>query len=77
MEDVEERVGEVAAAVAKIGITTGVMRPIERPTSGPKKTFVRFQPGIDRDLLRRGHARRTGNAAIDAFWSEVAEHYPG
>jgi hypothetical protein len=74
VEDLEDRFGEMATAVAKIGVRTGVMRQVTRPTSGPKKTLVRFQ--VDRDMLRRGHMQRTGNEVIDRFWSEVAGKYP-
>ena len=74
VEDVEDRLGEVAQSIAKIGMSAGVMRPVSRPTSGPKKTLVRFQ--VDRDRFRRGHLQRSGDARIDAFWTEVANSYP-
>jgi hypothetical protein len=74
IEDMQDHIGELASSIAKIGITTGVLRAVTRPTSGPKKDLVRFQ--VDRDLLRRGRVQRTGNEAIDSFWSAVAKKYP-
>jgi hypothetical protein len=75
VEDMVERHGKVATSVAQIGVKTGVLRQVTRPTSGPKRTLVRFQ--VDRDLLRRGRVQRTGREAIDDFWSKLAEKYPG
>jgi hypothetical protein len=74
IEDLDDRFGELAEKIAKIGVKTGVMREVSRPTSGPKKTLVRFQ--VDRDRLRRGHQERTGEPRIDSFWTEVARQFP-
>jgi hypothetical protein len=74
VEDLEDRFGEMAESIAKIGVSTGVFRSVTRPTSGPKKTLVRFQ--VDRERLRRGHLQKTGENRIDAFWTAMAKQYP-
>ncbi len=73
IEDIEED-SEEASTVASIGLRTGVLRPISKPASGPKRTFVRFK--IDREKLLPGQVQKTGDSAIDDFWNEMAAEFP-
>ncbi len=75
VQDLNNRFGEIAQSIAKIGMSTRVMREANRGPGGPRKMLVRFQ--VDRDRLLRGHLNRTGEARIDEFWAEVAKKYPG
>lgn len=75
ISDVEEKEGEeLARAVARVGVDTAVLRPAERATSGPRKSFVRFQ--VDRDRLLRGQIESTGDSAIDRFWDRLRREFP-
>jgi len=74
IEDLYERFGEDAALVAKVGVATGVFKTVQRPTSGPKKHFVRF--AVDRSLVLPGQSGPTNVKAIDEFWNQLRAHRP-
>jgi len=69
VEDMVEQYGELAGIVANVGIRTSVLKNVEKDTSGPKKTFVRFK--VDRDKLLKGQANKIGDPVIDEFWQEM------
>ncbi|HSE59336.1 MAG TPA: hypothetical protein VLA99_11590, partial [Nitrospiraceae bacterium] len=73
IQDIEEQCGTTAPQVAKLGLRRRIFREVTRPTSGPKKTFVRFQ--VDRDKLLRGQAEVTGDSSIDEFWKDIQKQY--
>lgn len=73
VEDVAEDYGSVAAIVAKIGVGAGLFKEVDKATSGPKKTFVRFR--VDRQKVLRGQLAGTGEPPIDRFWSEIRDRY--
>ncbi len=73
IEDLEEESDE-ASTVANIGLRTGIFRGVSKPTSGPKRTFIRFK--IDRERLLSGQLSNSGDAMIDEFWNELAKKYP-
>jgi hypothetical protein len=74
IEDINSSTRDLVDTIAKIGVEAGVMRMVTRQTSGPRKEFVRFT--VDRDRLRKACASRSGDAAIDSFWTRIAEEYP-
>lgn len=60
-----------APQIRKIGAEVGVLKDVNKATSGPRKVFVRVK--VDRDLLARGAREQTGDAAVDAFWQKVSK----
>jgi hypothetical protein len=66
--------GADGRVLARIGMEAGVLREVEKNTSGPRRTFYRFQ--VDRQALLRGQSERTGDSRIDAFWDALAKRYP-
>ncbi len=73
-EEMEQIYGDVARAVVRVGVTTGVLREVTKGVSGPKRTFYRFR--INRSVLLRGQIAVTGDQAVDAFWAELSRRYP-
>jgi len=72
VEELEDHVGRAAVRnVIKAGMKNDVLREVEKHTSGPRKTFVRFT--VDRDKLLQGAKSPTGEARIDAFWSALED----
>jgi hypothetical protein len=69
-----EHVFDAARMLVRIGIESGILREVNKNTSGPKKEFVRFT--VDRQMLLRGQAERTGEPRIDAFWDAMAARFP-
>jgi hypothetical protein len=69
IEEMEERLGNIARIVTKAAIKCGVLRSVTRDASGPRKTFVRFK--VDRELLLRGECVKTGTREIDDFWDSL------
>jgi hypothetical protein len=61
VEDLEPYFPDEALMIKKIGIEAGVLKEVNKPTSGPKKNFVRFR--VDRDLVVRGRREQTGDTA--------------
>jgi len=74
VEDEAEYNHAVVSTIVKIGLEQGILRSIEKGTSGPKKTFVRFR--VDRQTLLKGQHDGTGSDAVDGFWSALAVKYP-
>lgn len=73
-EEIDEILPE-SKHVLRIGADSGVLREVPKNTSGPHKKFFRFT--VDRQMLLRGQAERTGDARIDPFWDSLANKYPG
>ena len=73
-DEIEEELTPHGKKVIKAGLQSGVLREHDKATSGPRKEFVRFQ--VDRQLLLRGQAERTGDQRIDEFWRLLATAFP-
>jgi len=74
LEDVATDFPHLAPKVLRDAEKTGVMKKVQRPTSGQKKTFFRFQ--VDRNQILCGQGAVVGEPSIDAFWSEMAAKFP-
>jgi len=74
LEDLEESSPYLAGKVLRAGERTGVMKKTTRTTSGPKKTFYRFQ--VDRNELMRGQGALVEDATINDFWRALADKLP-
>lgn len=72
-EDIEGMFSE-GRKLLRIGLESGVLKDHPKRTSGPRKSFVRFQ--VDRQLLLRGQSEPTGDARIDDFWAALVKHLP-
>lgn len=73
MEDIEDVFHDMGSII-KLAREKGVLREVDKTTSGPRKDFYRFV--VDRQALLRGQAERTGDARIDSFWDALAAKYP-
>lgn len=73
-DELEEKHGDIASNVVRIGLESGILKSINRPAGGPKKEFVRF--AVDRALLREGEVRRGTGKEIDLFWNAMAKELP-
>jgi hypothetical protein len=73
LEDLEQDF-LLAPKILRAAEKTGVMKRIQRPTSGPKKAFYRFQ--VDRNQILRGQGAIVNDESIDGFWRELAAKFP-
>lgn len=73
VDDLEAEFEDVARAVVRIGVSTGLMREVNKQLGGPRRKFVRFKGS--RTLFLKGQAGKTGDASIDNFWVELPRRY--
>jgi hypothetical protein len=69
MEEMEDRLGKPAREVIRAALKYEVMKQVPKSTSGPHKTFVRFN--VDREKLMQGVEGPVGDSRIDGFWSQL------
>ncbi len=74
VEDIEEKFGDLALEIVRLGVEANVLREINRDTSGGKKDFVRFT--VDRERLYSGQLGKTGQENIDRFWDSLVQELP-
>lgn len=70
VEEVSEHLPPRAVRdVLRVGLETEVLKTVQKTTSGPRKTFVRF--AVDRQRLTEGIRGPVGDARIDEFWTRL------
>lgn len=74
LDRLEEELGELGESIYRAGTESHVLKPVNKPSSGPRKVFLRWKVG--QKQLLSGFTTNARDERIRKFWNLLGAEYP-